>query len=864
MAEPSLRNEAGPLAFRTMDPSQRQAIMRMLDALEASVQSVGSKWLPATTTTPIIEPERPNRVLFLDGDRGTGKTTVMVSLLQWMHPDVVEAQLRWPGEDEGSDFLPIRARIAQLSKKVVWLQPLDIEIQPEHFNPLSGLVVRIEDAIERSLSRSGGASGSEDRRHLKRTNEVLRRLEQLHIDATLAWTGMSVQRAANIDPDPYAHEVARTARARRRLAESFRDVLELAARDCDWGRAEDPLFVLVIDDFDLSPWHCTEILRILRMLSLPRLFTIVLGNARMLRTMDELSARGVLRGRSAGAAHRYVVEDANLYFEDEVTSRLARSLAITAIDKVVPMAQRVEVGTEVSVEHRLGEFRPRTDAKPLGALLGGQALQPEAGQADSSFWFEKRGQKKASGLSALSLFETQKLAGWDAEAAARTPPCQRGEGKEIRYVGRYAIEVSNRRLSDIYHLMSGSMDPGGRGTILYPWARLCLGMAETAWAYDADVPETARQRVQRWFEAFRRGLQVVPRFPLLFYREATEKYDLPLPDGARLQVNEVSQWVLADRDVSLAADRSTLAATALLFDASPFEDPHKSIAVEPVVRIFRTEADISHGWPVPPFETIYEADYHLKQLRCALDPDEDRTLPADVVELVWASMLLGFVECRLGERTFQQGWIDEVYELSAHRSARTRGEEPTGDLHPEVALDWQCTRNRLERALEALCKADTGRAKWARRGLGVLAAWLAPEHGSGARAETGRLSLLSAFEGSSFAVDGLYARSVREQAWTSLNKAKAIDPELREHVFAARAHWRVEGTAKEGWTYDALRRALAEEAGEARLDLPPAMREGLEAELASTSKAAFDDPLFRVFGSLVTPPILRTKGLVEG
>jgi hypothetical protein len=108
---------------------------------------------------------------------------------------------------------------------------------------------------------------------------------KLQHDVALAWDGNIEKRAANVDPDVYAVEVLRAEQNRlrldQRISKSLNDLHKLFIKPCR-GDVEH-LFVLPIDDSDLNPHRCLELIKLIRLLNVPRLFILLLGDLWLIR-----------------------------------------------------------------------------------------------------------------------------------------------------------------------------------------------------------------------------------------------------------------------------------------------------------------------------------------------------------------------------------------------------------------------------------------------------------------------------------------------------------------------------------------------------------------------------------------------------
>jgi hypothetical protein len=193
-------------------------------------------------------------------------------------------------------------------KQFVVLETLDMEPLPSTANLLAAILVRISARFEYSsrdsYPRVAVAFDEPDARE-----KLAFQLHQLELDAVLAWTGTERKRSRIADPSSYAAEVLASERAGLSLQPRLDEVLDgLARKVFGDGRGIDPIFLLPVDDFDLAPSRCLELLRIVRIVSTPRLFFLIAGNTRIAESILRLQGEGELSliapgfasGREAG------------------------------------------------------------------------------------------------------------------------------------------------------------------------------------------------------------------------------------------------------------------------------------------------------------------------------------------------------------------------------------------------------------------------------------------------------------------------------------------------------------------------------------------------------------------------------------
>lgn len=324
----SLRPEARPFEWTALDSTQKEAFRRLTEWLRIAVQDLDA--LPDNGTDDRglqfwLDAHRSSRIVMVDGDRGTGKTTALLSFVKAC--EVYRDGIGKPGQRSYPEDL--EPSLALLGRRTVWLEPIDMEPLSPSINLLASILARIEAAA--FPEAAAGEWSKQDRSAL---SDLLR----LKTDVALSWHGNVRERASHLDPDAYATEVMHAERARLALNKRLRNLLHQLARNQAGNRAgkENPIFVLPIDDFDLSPSRAVHLLSLLRMMSAPNLFIVVLGSLDMARTAFSLHFTGELLKAAAPAT-----QDGCKNLRIEAT---ADQVAINGLRKLLPPNQRTRLG----------------------------------------------------------------------------------------------------------------------------------------------------------------------------------------------------------------------------------------------------------------------------------------------------------------------------------------------------------------------------------------------------------------------------------------------------------------------------------------------------------------------------------------
>lgn len=347
-----LRPEARTLSDRPeLTQSQRDAFDHMISLLDSALDRIDapSEAAPLDMSAS-LEDSRYSRVAMLEGPRGSGKTTLLLSLIRATSPDG-----RWNDSDGG---------LERLRGRVVWLETLDLEPHPRATNLLASILVRIEDKVgrfqENFIGGQGLPGGILDARP---EDDPILELSRLQNDVALAWDGDAPGRGTQLGPDAYAVEVLRTEQARLKLNPRLRAVLDhLASKVYRDGQIQNPLFILPVDDFDLNPARSLEILRLLRMISVPRLFTVLLGSVGLVERVLEWSVLGELSALAGKVASQLALSTG-----PEGLIATSRTLSREGFRKLIPPEQRIKL-RGVNAREAL-ELRPPGADLTLHGLL---------------------------------------------------------------------------------------------------------------------------------------------------------------------------------------------------------------------------------------------------------------------------------------------------------------------------------------------------------------------------------------------------------------------------------------------------------------------------------------------------------------
>ena len=268
MTNSILRPEARPLQWHNLYHTQQRALQVLLHQLNYAIDDLRNRDKSDDTDNLVlswIRHDALTRLSMLEGSRGSGKTTVLLTLLELCR-NVARLSSNAP--------LDVRSMLEKIDPRTVWLDPIDLDMFPRSANLLAAILARLELRVNRQ------AAEDMDRHHQK----PLQRLTELYRKVAVAW-GSYEEPLEPDNLDAYATNVKRIERERMELRADFSHLLDELASKVFHRSHTDPLFVLPIDDVDLNPMRCFSVLSVLRQISVPRLFVVLLGNCVVAREM---------------------------------------------------------------------------------------------------------------------------------------------------------------------------------------------------------------------------------------------------------------------------------------------------------------------------------------------------------------------------------------------------------------------------------------------------------------------------------------------------------------------------------------------------------------------------------------------------
>jgi len=690
---------------------------------------------------PSLDHDRKSRVAFLSGGRGTGKSTVLLSLL-WSFQE---------GSPRAEYPFEIQGMIPRLAGRLVWLDPLDMDPLPKASKLFAAILVRLDRALARGrLPTSPGLTPppvwpDEFEEPTDPYQKSLMYFHRLQVDVATAWESNLAERAGHLDPSAYGMEVLSLEHLRLSFNQRLNEALQALAQDVlARGSVRNPLFVLPIEDFDLNLLRCLELLDLLRSISVPRLFFLILGDADAAEMIINVRVAGDLTAVSQGAAQAGFLP----VLPQEVAAHAAQ-VAGDRMRKLIPPAQRVNL--EPLELNEAFRFRPK-DRQVADLPTMEKLLETCPGPRWRQSWAYLRIREFPS----LKDFLLQ-----PSLVAVPRPGRDRAEveGSSVRrpleealslaaYRARDFLRLPPRLLSDLWFSFQDVVAPVAPPT-----------SSPIAAASNAPVPKEADRRNpllemlrRQCKEALGREPRLLPpqrhqligllsmdpegewifpggTFQLFMPFDSQRAFAVPpwermAPATRTIQARETGGWGLSAQSLARGGEPSSTAqylttpTTPLLIlytDLATFDSPtavrNPLLDLRPeIFRIASLEWETFggralHVWPLPPIATFWEFDLFLSGWRDATWAVHEKSFGDVIVALVFIWIDLG---AALLGREAPCGWPSEF------------------DLQ---ALRWQDLRGRLEGVLTSVAPHGNSipMAVRVREWIAHLSVLLAPE-----------------------------------------------------------------------------------------------------------------------------------------
>ncbi|MCY2966792.1 MAG: hypothetical protein NT069_24710, partial [Planctomycetota bacterium] len=530
-----LRPEAQPIEhWDRLTEYQKKGLEHLLNMLREAVgKNAGDDSQRPQKRLPWLFAETKTRLAFINGFRGTGKTTLMTTLVGAIdEPDAFkEGQ---PGDDiDQGRFKTVKQLATDLHNQVIPVQPLDMEALPPNTPLLAAILARVYRAAQDytqdfDAPRGLLADDPADNREARRLKIFQQRVAKA-LDSNLR------VRMGNLDPDQFAEAVMAEEDNRlgmvrdleqvlSDLSKTLRETLKRSSR-VKSGDGQ-LLFIVPIDDVDLNPHRCLELLRLLRTFSPPReLFFLLMGQYDLVESIFKLQIAA-----DFGKVHKE--GDGLLTLSKKTLQNDLAAVSAANVRKMIPPHARVDL-PKLSLADVL-EFRPlglrnSTDARTQGDSQAGKSAPLEELFRRIPLWTKEGKTCRFPTLAALVSGSREE----SADFAALRNVASACDFNWAQYCGLGMYQVHARRLADVWielrHMLEMLPPRNGTGdTGATPQAaRSIQELLSKHWAraVDADPHLSADER--RRLE--REGLGRCTRFP---DDEPAYERDLEIADAA--------------------------------------------------------------------------------------------------------------------------------------------------------------------------------------------------------------------------------------------------------------------------------------------------------------------------------------------
>lgn len=295
-----LRSEAIPVArYCELTRYQRIGLRQLLRRLNTALTDLDNR-LEIPTRPAWLSNDRLAQLAFIDGQRGTGKTTLMVTLVRLIvsdpNSDFYQNFTRndgTAGAENSEQQIPLEEDFYQLAQplrdRVIVLEPLDMEPLPRSTPLLAAILARLSSA-----AREFDPGRNEFRGLLDPTlddNHDFIRFQQFQAKIARALDSNLSKRSGSLDREQYGQAVMEQEQDRLQIRQTLDDVLSqlTKAMGGSQGNPQRCMFLVPVDDVDMNPKRCLELLRLLRIYSPPQLYFLLMGQFDLVRNIVNMS-----------------------------------------------------------------------------------------------------------------------------------------------------------------------------------------------------------------------------------------------------------------------------------------------------------------------------------------------------------------------------------------------------------------------------------------------------------------------------------------------------------------------------------------------------------------------------------------------
>lgn len=321
MSQMNPRPEAQPQTYDSLSKTQQRAVSGILQYLD---QFVAKAPFPTAESETMVRLDliRPSNVVLIDGERGSGKTETLLTLLGFwtaaFHP-------------KDANLQTIRSRVDAAVKREalpaigVPVPVLDMQPLPSGTSLLMQLATRLYRLVEHQVAPDNAKTKTPPFVDSADTGQALYAAWQRLVRAA-ASADSEGKASRNLTPEDLADALEWRERESGSLREAWREfasqVVKQDFRKLGYQGTPDgkPCLIVSIDDADMNPSRCVELLELVRSLWHPRVVFLLTGHTELFHELLQ---------------HKFE--------KDGLSSERAERLARLYFDKVVPKHQRFTV-----------------------------------------------------------------------------------------------------------------------------------------------------------------------------------------------------------------------------------------------------------------------------------------------------------------------------------------------------------------------------------------------------------------------------------------------------------------------------------------------------------------------------------------
>gem|GEM_PF-4884463 len=307
---------------------------------------------------PAIDDQRHNQTILIDGGRGSGKTALLITLI-----DGWNRRVRGEPDERGL------AEVCDPDGRVVPIGLLDLRSLPNHVSLLIHVAGLLRSLVEElGIHRADPPPPTSP--HAGKTSAA-QVTWQRFLAATASTEQSMRMRSAALDPESFAAELHETEQDRLHIGDQFSQLMDHIVsayekrlrrdRGHSEGPRDTPVFVIAIDDADMNPARLGECFELLDSFVHPRLVFILTGDEPLFLTGLRARFLGELRQPLAGAK----LDAADRKMLGDIPRAL--ELAQQYYNKLLPPHHCCKL-SEVSEGERLEHLREALEDIPLGPV----------------------------------------------------------------------------------------------------------------------------------------------------------------------------------------------------------------------------------------------------------------------------------------------------------------------------------------------------------------------------------------------------------------------------------------------------------------------------------------------------------------